>query len=82
MDFDVKFSEIDSSFDSDFGAFQIITVGANLYEGEYNITPTPKARILPTKDKLMRNDFTILAIPYAEVTNLANGITVIIADNN
>ena len=48
------------------------------YTGEYEVTPKVKMQTLGTKEKVMKNDVTIKEIPYAEVTNLANGKTVTI----
>ena len=47
-----------------------------LYEGEYIVTPTVSNQTMATKNKLMINDVTIEAIPYAEVTNNSGGTTV------
>ena len=49
---------------------------AEPYEGEYIITPTVDGQTMATKNKLMTNDVTIEAIPYAEVTNNSGGTTV------
>ena len=49
------------------------------YTGEYIVTPLPNVeQILRTDHKIMRHDVTIEAIPYAEVSNTAGGITCII----
>lgn len=48
------------------------------YAGDYNITPSVETQTLETAEKTMRDDLVIQAIPYAEVTNSANGITVTI----
>lgn len=44
----------------------------------YIVTPSTKPQILQTKDKVMRQDLEILAIPYEEVIT-ENGTTVYIA---
>lgn len=54
-------------------------VGTEPYEGEYIVTPKVEAQTMPTKEKVMLDDVTIKAIPYAEVSNNANGTTVTIA---
>ena len=51
------------------------------YKGEYEVTPTTEIQILETSQKYMKDDVTVKEIPYAEVTNLANGITVTIGGN-
>lgn len=50
----------------------------DIYLGEYEVTPSTKSQTLDTKNKIMANDITINSIPYAEVTNTANGTTVTI----
>lgn len=48
------------------------------YRGEYVITPAVDEQTLETSLKVMRDDVTVKAIPYAEVSNLANGKTITI----
>ena len=48
------------------------------YEGEYEVIPKWEDITLKTKQKSMREDVTMQAIPYAEVDNLAGGKTAII----
>lgn len=48
------------------------------YEGEYEVIPSIEEQVLETNRKYMKDDVTVKEIPYAEVTNLANGITVTI----
>ena len=50
------------------------------YDGSYEVTPTLVQQILQTKNKTMVNDLTIKSIPYSEVTNTSNGITVTIGE--
>ena len=50
------------------------------YDGSYEVTPTIGQQILQTKNKTMVNDLTIKSIPYSEVTNTSNGITVTIGE--
>lgn len=53
-------------------------VTAPIYDGEYIITPdTENDIILPTNDKLMKNDVTVEKIPYYETSNIS-GVTVFI----
>ena len=50
------------------------------YEGDYVVTPKAStATVLPTKDKAMTDDVTVLKIPYFETSN-ENGTTVYIAE--
>ena len=48
------------------------------YEGEYFVIPKVEEQTLFTKNKKMKSNVEISAIPYAEVANLANGKTVTI----
>lgn len=50
------------------------------YDGSYEVIPTIGQQILQTKNKTMVNDLTIKSIPYSEVTNTSNGITVTIGE--
>lgn len=49
------------------------------YEGEVTVTPTGVAQVLPTREKVLTDNVTIEAIPYAEVPN-DTGITVYIGE--
>lgn len=57
-----------------------VVVDYEEFEGPYEVKPVIKSQTLSTKEKIMKEDLTVLAIPYAEVTNLANGITVTIGE--
>lgn len=50
-----------------------------IYDGPYSVTPTVQDQILATAQRYMRDDITVTAIPYAEVSNASNGKTVTIA---
>lgn len=78
---DAQFVEVTQKFDTNFGEVQKITeyVGGEKYEGDYIVIPRIGAQTLHTKEKVMLEDVVINAIPYAEVTNSANGKTVTIA---
>lgn len=49
------------------------------YEGEYVVTPKVTEQTLETRNTSMREDVTIEAIPYSEVTNPSGGLTANIA---
>lgn len=49
------------------------------YEGPYVATPKVQSQIFDTSSKAMKEDFTVLEIPYQEVSNPQGGETVIIA---
>ena len=54
--------------------------GGEMYNGEYTVTPSAHNNIvLETKHKTMRDDVTVLEIPYYETSNIL-GTTVYIAD--
>lgn len=50
------------------------------YEGPYEVKPVVEPQTISTKEKLMKEDLVVLAIPYVEVTNTSNGITVTIGE--
>lgn len=51
------------------------------YTENYDVTPTMREQVLPTRFKTMGNDVTIHAIPYTQTTNVAGGYTAIIGGN-
>ena len=50
-----------------------------MYGGSYEVTPKTVAQTLETKDKKMKDNVSVLAIPYFEVSN-TDGTTVIIGE--
>ena len=48
------------------------------YKGPYEVEPSSEEQTLLTKDKNMAEDLIIRRIPYAEVNNTSQGITVMI----
>ena len=53
------------------------------YEGEYEITPkTYDEQILPTKNKKMVDNLKVKKIPQYEVSNSAEGFTLIIGEES
>ena len=50
------------------------------YEGPHDVTPKVTAQTLPTAKKLMREDVSVRAIPYFDVSNPAGGNTIYIAN--
>ena len=73
------FTTNEESFKCEFGEFLIIHT-ADWYEGSYEVTPHIGGQILPTKEKTMRDDLTVNAIPYAETTNIGGGYTATIGE--
>lgn len=57
-----------------------IYMGGEPYEGPYDVTPKVTAQIIPTANKLMRDDVSVRAIPYFDVSNPAGGNTIYIAN--
>ena len=54
---------------------------AEYYDGETIVKPIPwDPQVLDTKNKLMPDDVTVLAIPYFETSNLSDGLTVYIGE--
>lgn len=77
---DVEF-DAGSDFKVDFGEIQkIVSADVPVYEGEYEVIPTPEGQTLETAGKLMESDTTVKAIPVYEVSNAAGGTTVYIAN--
>lgn len=56
-----------------------INIGGRPYEGDYIVTPKVDQQTLATKGAIMKNDVTILEIPYFETSNNSGGNTVYIA---
>jgi hypothetical protein len=75
----VSFNEFEQGFNVSFDNYQAVTefIGA-LYEGEYEVTPKVTEQTMETKEKVMAENVTILAIPYYDVGNTAGGSTVFI----
>lgn len=93
MRFDVKFNllndripvifeEKDQLFHATFGTVHEVSIReeAEYYKGSYEVTPTVEGETLPTAKKTMVMDLLVNKIPYAVVTNTANGLTVTIAE--
>lgn len=60
---------------------KVPTSGADVYEGDYVVTPSAhRDIILETTNKLMEDDVTVVQIPYYETSNVT-GYTVYIADS-
>lgn len=60
------------------GFVNIFRGSSEIYDGEYVVTPKPfTEQTLETKEKLMADDITVLAIPYYETSNIS-GITIYI----
>ncbi len=75
--FEVKMDE-DDCFCVDFGEFAGGEEHYDIYEGSYEVIPNTYVQILETDAKLMADDVTVYAVPYAEVSNPEGGYTVTI----
>lgn len=53
---------------------------APLYEGEYEVTPKVTEQVIPTKDKLLKEDMIVNSIPFFNVSNTSGGKTVYIGN--
>lgn len=69
-----------ASLTGDIAISNTVIVDYDEFEGPYEVKPLVESQTLYTKEKLMKEDLVVLAIPYAEVTNLSNGITVTIGE--
>lgn len=59
----------------------LISVEGKKYEGEYDITPsTYNDQVLATQNLVMTKDVTVRKIPQFEVSNTADGKTLIIGE--
>ena len=51
------------------------------YAGETTVTPkVENETVLPTRDKIVKDDITVLKIPQFEVSNTSGGYTLIIGE--
>lgn len=78
LKFSTKFAESNLKFNVPFNHFQHVSVEAFSYDGAYDVTPTTEPQTLKTKNKYLKDDVVVKSIPYSEIANVANGITVII----
>lgn len=65
---------------ADFGEVQTVSIGGEVYKGDYAVTPKVNEQTLPTKGKLLIKDVTIKEIPVFRVSNTSGGTTVYIAN--
>lgn len=53
--------------------------GGEEYKGSYQVTPKVNEQVLETKEKVMKDNLTVVAIPFFETSNEVGGNTVYIA---
>ena len=92
MRIDVNFSEstqhfatnvegLDHVFDANFDQVQDVTViNGTPYKGPYEVTPRVVEQTMETRNKVMTDDVTVLAIPVYRTSNQSGGTTVYIAN--
>lgn len=68
---------IKNTFNGQFGQFMPVETTIP-YTGEYIVVPKVYEQTLETAHKVMADDVKVLEIPYHEVSNPFNGITVTI----
>lgn len=81
-------SEDGLTFDLDMGGvvelgYDLTTpsvIDAVIYTDDYEVTPKTYSQTLDTANKLLRDDITVLEIPYFETSNDSDGLTVYIAN--
>ena len=49
------------------------------YKGEYEVVPARREQVLETQNKLLKQNITVIEIPYSSVSNLGGGKTFYIA---
>lgn len=78
--FKIGFSPTKSIFQVDFDTALEIkeNTEADVYIGEYTLTPATKDQVLLTKEKLLKENVTVKAVPKQIVDNPAGGQTVTI----
>lgn len=78
--FKIGFAPSKSVFPIDFDTVVEVKEGseAEIYEGEYVLTPETTDQILLTKEKLLKDNVTVKAVPKQIVDNPSGGQTVTI----
>lgn len=70
-----------SNFELFVNPAKIVYSGGEPYSGAYEITPkVDQSVVLNTKNKVLAKDVTVKKIPQFEVSNEANGKTLIIGE--
>ena len=75
LDIDLDIEEV--HIDIELNDAIVVRPESHPYEGAYKVTPAISSQTLPTQYKYLRDDITVLEIPYYEVSN-PKGTTVII----
>lgn len=75
----IKMRVVARTFAMNVGKAKLVYVGGDLYDGEYEVTPsTVQKQVLKTAQKIMSKNVTVHKIPYSQTSNLSGGDTVYI----
>jgi hypothetical protein len=74
--FQTAFASPTSTFAITFGS--VVGVAAEVYKGEYTVVPAVTDQLLLTKEKMMKDNMTFMAVPKQIVENPSGGQTVTI----
>jgi hypothetical protein len=74
--FQTAFASPTSIFPVAFG--NVVGVAAEVYKGEYTVAPAVTDQLLLTKEKMMKDNMTFMAVPKQIVENPSGGQTVTI----
>lgn len=78
--FPVGFSEENEVFPVEFQDLYFTERSYEFFEGPYYVTPMVSEQSLETKDKLMKENVEVAAIPFFQVSNPSGGSTIFIGD--
>lgn len=76
----VTFTDNMRHLSANLGEIQTVTIGGVEYKGDYVVTPKIKTQVIPTKDKVLKDDMTVKSIPFFNVSNTSGGTTVYIGN--
>ena len=74
--FQTSFASPTSIFAISFGG--VVGVAAEVYKGDYTVTPAVTDQLLLTKEKMLKDNMTFKAVPKQIVDNPSGGKTVTI----
>lgn len=74
--FQIAFASPTSTFAITFGS--VVGVAAEVYKGDYTVTPAVTDQLLLTKEKMLKDNMTFKAVPKQIVDNPSGGKTVTI----
>lgn len=74
--FQTSFASPTSIFAISFGS--VVGVAAEVYKGDYTVTPAVTDQLLLTKEKMLKDNMTLKGVPKQIVENPSGGQTVTI----